>query len=99
MQIGARRRRTVIPHLKPILNTSKLKIEIQIEMRWYIFQCSTVAENCNTETLVEMRDGTVDHFPSAAVVVPERCPAAGPVCVIGAAIVFLLELLLPDVTR
>ena len=36
-------RRTVIPHLKTILNTSKLKIEIQIEMKWYIFaECSRV---------------------------------------------------------
>ena len=25
------------PHEKPILNTSKSKIEIQIEMEWYIF--------------------------------------------------------------
>ena len=30
-------RRTVLPHLKPILNTSKLKIEMRIEMKWYIF--------------------------------------------------------------
>ena len=37
MKIGAQTRRTVIPHLKPILNTSKLKIEMQIEMKWYIF--------------------------------------------------------------
>ena len=31
MQIGAQKRRTVIPHL----NISKLKIKIQIEMKWY----------------------------------------------------------------
>ena len=37
-KIGSRMRRTVIPHLKPILNTSKLKIEMQIEMKWYTFQ-------------------------------------------------------------
>ena len=30
-------RGTVIPHLKPILNTSKLYIEMQIAMKWYIF--------------------------------------------------------------
>ena len=24
---------------------------------------STVAANCNTETQIEMRDGTVEHFP------------------------------------
>ena len=29
-------RRTVIPHLKPILNTLKLKMETQIEMKYYI---------------------------------------------------------------
>ena len=46
--------------MKPILNTSELKIEIQIEMKLYIFQ--SVA-NCNTETQIEMRDGTVEHFP------------------------------------
>ena len=26
-------------------------------------KCSTVAANCSTETQVEMRDGTVEHFP------------------------------------
>ena len=36
MQIGAPMRRTVIPHLKLILKTYKLKIEMQIEMKWYI---------------------------------------------------------------
>ena len=36
-QIWAQRRRRVIPHLKPIVNTSKLMIEIQIERKWYIF--------------------------------------------------------------
>ena len=30
-------KRIVIPHLKPILNVSKLKIEMEIEMKWYIF--------------------------------------------------------------
>ena len=30
-------RRTVIPHFKPIWNTSKMKIEMQIEMNLYIF--------------------------------------------------------------
>ena len=37
MQIEAQMRRTVIPHLKPILNTSELKVEMQFEMKWYIF--------------------------------------------------------------
>ena len=43
MQVGAQMRRTtVIPHSKPILNTSKLKIEIdkieiEIDVKWYIF--------------------------------------------------------------
>ena len=38
MQIGAQMRwTTVIPHFKPILNSSKSKIDMQIEMRWYIF--------------------------------------------------------------
>ena len=58
-------RRTVIPHLKPILNTSKLKFEMQIKMKWYNLntECSTVSANCYTETQIEMRDGTVEHFP------------------------------------
>ena len=29
-------------------------------------ECSTVAANCNTETQIEMRDGTVEHFPEDA---------------------------------
>ena len=62
MQIGAQMRRTVIPHLKPVLNTSKLKIKMQIEMQRYIF---CVAANCNTEMQIEMRDGTVEHFPGS----------------------------------
>ena len=37
MQIGPQVRWTVIPNLKPILNTSKLKIEMQIEMKLYFF--------------------------------------------------------------
>ena len=37
MQIGAQMRRNTIPHFKPILNTLNMKIEMQIEMRWYIF--------------------------------------------------------------
>ena len=35
--IGDQMRRAVNPYLKHILNTSKLKIEMQIEMKWYIF--------------------------------------------------------------
>ena len=33
MQIGAQMSRTVIPYLKPILNTSILKSKMQIEMK------------------------------------------------------------------
>ena len=29
-------------------------------------ECSTIAANCNTETQIEMRDGTVEQFPVAA---------------------------------
>ena len=37
MEIGAQMRRAVILHLRPILKTSKLKIKMQIEVKWYIF--------------------------------------------------------------
>ena len=37
IQIGIQMRRIVISHLKPILNTSKFKIEMQIEIKWYIY--------------------------------------------------------------
>ena len=37
MQIGPQMWRTVIPNLKAILNTSKLKNEVQIVMKWLIF--------------------------------------------------------------
>ena len=30
-------------------------------------ECSTVVENCNTETQIEKRDGTVEHFPGPGV--------------------------------
>ena len=57
-------RMTVIPHLKPILNTSKLKNEMQ---NWdemlHFSECSTIAENWNTATQIEMGEGTVEHFP------------------------------------
>ena len=53
-------RRTVIPHLKPILNTLKLNIEMQIEMKMYILFS---VQQCNTELQIEMRDGTGEHFP------------------------------------
>ena len=29
----------------------------------YFTECSSVAANYNTETQIEMRDGTVEHFP------------------------------------
>ena len=44
IQIGAQMRRTVIPYLKPIMNTSELKIEIQIEMKWFREQRQDVAQ-------------------------------------------------------
>ena len=61
MQIGAQKRRTVIPHLKPILNTSILKIEMQIEMKLYIFL--SVQRLRQIATQMERRGGTVEHFP------------------------------------
>ena len=49
------------PHLKPILNSSKLRIETQIEMKLYIFlECSTVKVNYNTEKQIEKRDGLIN---------------------------------------
>ena len=51
MQLWAQMRRTVIPLLKTILNTLKLKIKMQIEMKLYIFfivqQLLQIA-HCNT---------------------------------------------------
>ena len=44
-------------------------------MKWYIFL--SVAVNCNTETQIELRDRTVEHFPGhrrdrrLALLVPE----------------------------
>ena len=29
----------------------------------HLSECSTVAGNCNTETQIEMSDGTDEHFP------------------------------------
>ena len=57
MQIGAQMRRTVILHSKPILSTSKLKIEMEIQMKWYIFlSVPIVAVNFNTAMQIEMKD-------------------------------------------
>ena len=64
MQIRAQKGRTVISHLKPILNSSILEIEIQIEMKWKTFL--SVQTNCNTAMQTEMREGTVEHFPGRA---------------------------------
>ena len=36
MQIGAQIGKSVIPHLKPTFNNSKLKVELQIVTKWYI---------------------------------------------------------------
>ena len=35
-------------------------------------ECSTVATNCNAETQIEMRDGTVEHFPEGLVGAVDR---------------------------
>ena len=58
IQIGAQMRRTVIPYLKPILNTSKLKIKkMQIETNWFFFlSVQQFLANCNTEAQIEMGD-------------------------------------------
>ena len=66
IEIGALMKRTVIPHLKPILNTSNLKIAMQTAMKFYKFsESSTVEANCNTETQIEMGDRTAEHFPGS----------------------------------
>ena len=62
MKIGAQMTRTVIP---------LVKIEMKIEMKWYI---SIGAANCNTETQIEMSNGTVEPFPG-----PELEPEAAEV--------------------
>ena len=54
-RIGAQMRRTLIPHLKSLWKTSKIKIEMKIEMEKYIFL--SVAADCNAEMQIEMRDG------------------------------------------
>ena len=63
MEIGAQMRRAVILHLRPILKTSKLKIKMQIEVKWYIFL--SVQQLRQTATLKRKlrREGTVEHFP------------------------------------
>ena len=75
-QIGARIRRNVIPYLKPILNTSKLKIEMQIEMKWYIFlslqqlrQIATLKHKlrCETGLLNSCLDGALAGDAAALV--------------------------------
>ena len=53
-------RRTVIPNLKLILNTSELTIEMEIEVKWYIFLSDQQLRQ------IEMRDRTVEHFPDVA---------------------------------
>ena len=37
MKIGAQMRRNIIPQLKPIFNSSKLMITIELELKLYIF--------------------------------------------------------------
>ena len=53
MRIGDQMRRTIIPNLKPILNTSQLKTGVQILMKLYIFLSLTIGTNCNTATQIE----------------------------------------------
>ena len=40
-------------------------------------ECSTVAANCNTETEIEMRDGTVEHFPECVLGRRDLGPRSG----------------------
>ena len=63
-QIKAPIRRT---YLKPILNTSKLKIEVLIVMKWNIFlSVPTVASKYNTEMYyVETRKGLLNSSQGA----------------------------------
>ena len=76
IKIGAQMRLTVILHLKPILNTSKLKIEMQIEMKWYIFlslqqlrQIATLKHKlrCETGLLNSCLDGALAGDAAALV--------------------------------
>ena len=47
---------------------------MQIELKWYIFL--SVAANYNTETQIEMRDGTVEHFPEHRVLLDDAVRGA-----------------------
>ena len=77
MQIGSQMRRTAIPHLKPILNTSKLKIEIQFEMKWYSFlsvqqqrQIATLKRKLRLQTGLLNTSQAVAHHLRHRVLVP-----------------------------
>ena len=69
LQIGAQMR-TVIPHLKPILNTSRLRLG-------HFSESSAVALNCHTETQIQMRDVTVLHFPGSMKTVTRESEVGG----------------------
>ena len=63
LHIGAQMRRTVIHHLKPILNTLELKIEVQIGIEWYtclsvqqLRQISPLKRKLRWETVNTSRD-------------------------------------------
>ena len=34
-----------------------------LDLNLYFSECSTAVSNCNTETQIEMRSRTVEHFP------------------------------------
>ena len=71
-QIGALMRRAVIPHLKRILITSKLKIEMQIDMKWYIFLSVTqLWAMLPRRGRGYYRDSP--HFTSVLQILPSRC--------------------------
>ena len=44
-------------------------------------ECSTAAANCNTRTQIEMRDGTVEHFPDVVHAVAQLVAGRADDCV------------------
>ena len=65
-------------------------------------ECPTVAANCSTEMPIEMRDGTVEHFPVAGgAAVPEGAPAGhyGVLALVGVVAVLLYADRLVEIMR
>ena len=51
-----------------------MKIEIQIEMKWYIFlSIHQLWHISKTETKIEMRDWTVEHYAELLVITGRAC--------------------------